>query len=169
MRLQPVLAGTYATLVDLGSGFGYYGDELRERAGYLVGVDVFLPSLRVAKDRRVYDDLVYADILNLPLLPDKVDCVALFDVIEHLRKADGRELLISLQSSVFVSTPNSDLSNAQYARLIGNVHEHHVSRWHLGDLENLGYRASARDPPLWMRLLGNKGIVVAHKERSISS
>jgi 2-polyprenyl-3-methyl-5-hydroxy-6-metoxy-1,4-benzoquinol methylase len=167
--LPPLLFGVYPTLVDLGSGFGYYGDELRKHAGYLVGLDLFLPSLNVAKDRRVFDDLVCADILNLPFLMDKVDCVTLFDVIEHLRKPSGRELLSSFPSSVFISTPNSEFSNAQYARLMGNVREHHVSKWNISDLENLGFRASARDPPLWMRLLGNKGIVVAHKEESIPS
>jgi predicted TPR repeat methyltransferase len=165
VRLQPVVIGTHQILVDLGSGFGYYADRLREHAGYLVGVDLFLPSLHVAKNKRVFDDLVRADILHLPLRLEKVSCITLFDVIEHLSKAEGRGLLASLQPSVFVSTPNSDLSNTQYARLVGNVREHHVSVWSTSDLEDLGYNASARDAPLWMRLLGNKGIVIAHRER----
>jgi 2-polyprenyl-3-methyl-5-hydroxy-6-metoxy-1,4-benzoquinol methylase len=142
---------------------------LRRHADYLVGLDAFAPALQIAKGRKIYDDLIQADIRHLPLRSERIDCVTLFDVIEHLRKADGRELLISLLSSVFISTPNSHLSNEQYARLVGNVYEHHVSGWCVTDLENLGYRASARDPPLWMRLLGNKGVVVAHKERSVPS
>lgn len=166
VRLDPVLTGTYPTLVDLGAGFGFYADKLRRHAKYLIGVDAFLPSLCAAKRRRVFDDLIRADILNLPLRLEKVDCTALFDVVEHLPKDDAKELLASLQSAVFVSTPNCNLSNRQYARLVGNAHEHHISAWSARDFEQLGYEASTRDPPLWMILLGNKGVVTANRSWS---
>ncbi len=166
MRLQPVLTGNYPILADLGSGFGYYADTLREHAGYLVGLDLFLPSLHVAKSKKIFDDLIRADILHLPLRPERIDCATLFDVIEHFSKNEGKELLASLESSVFVSTPNSGLSNKYYARLVGNVLERHVSTWSTRDFEDLGYKASIRTPPLWMFLLRNKGILFAWRLRS---
>lgn len=166
MRLQPVVFGTYPILVDLGSGFGYYASRLREHAEYLVGVDLFFPSLDVAKSRRVFDDLIRADILHLPLRLQKVNCVTLFDVIEHLSKNDGKALLASLEPSVFVSTPNSALSNGYYARVVGNLLERHVSIWSLRDFEELGYNTSTRTPPLWMCILANKGILFAWRLRS---
>lgn len=167
VRLDPVLTGTYPALVDLGSGFGFYADKLRKHTKYLVGVDMFLPSLCAAKRRSVFDDLIRADILHLPLRLEKVDCVTLFDVIEHLPKDDAKDLLASLQSAVFVSTPNCSLSNTQYARLVGNAREHHISAWSTRDFEHLGYEASTRDPPVWMLLLGNKGIVTACRSWSV--
>jgi len=150
----------------LGSGFGYYAERLREHAEYLVGLDAFLPSLQVAKRMKVFDDLIFADIVHLPLHLDRIDCVTVFDVIEHLSKNDGKQLLASLEQSVFVSTPNSGMSNRQYARLVGNVRENHVSVWSASDLRDLGYEASIRIPPVWMFILGNKGIVSAWKLRS---
>jgi len=163
--MQAELIGAYPILVDLGSGFGYCADKLRQHAEYVVGLDIFSPSLQVARERKVFDDLICADILHLPLSLGKIDCVTLFDVIEHLSKNDGKGLLESLETSVFLSTPNSNRSNRCYARLVGNPLEHHLSTWSTSDLEDLGYRASARNPPMWMFLLGNRGIVLAHKLR----
>jgi len=166
VRLQPVLIGIYPTLVDLGSGFGYYSGVLRTHADYLVGLDAFAPALRMAKGRKVYDDLIHADILHLPLRSDRIDCVTLFDVIEHLSKNDGRKLLGSLEPSVFVSTPNSDLSNRSYARFLGNTLENHISTWSSKEFEDMGYKAGSRTPPLWMSLLDNKGTLFAYRLRS---
>lgn len=166
MRLQPVLIGTHQILLDLGSGFGYYAETLRDHADYLVGLDAFAPALQMAKGRKVFDDLIRGDILHLPLRSERIGCVTLFDVIEHLSKNDGRKLLASLEPSVFVSTPSSDFSNRSYARLLGNALENHVSTWSLEELEDMGYEAGTRTPPLWMSLLGNKGILFAYRLRS---
>ena len=166
MRLPPALAGNYRTLADLGSGFGYYAETLREHADYLVGLDAFSPALEMAKRRKVFDDLIRADILPLPLRSQNIDCVTLFDVVEHLSKNDGRELLTSLEPSVFVSTSGCDFSNKSYARLLGNTLENHVSTWSWKEFEDMGYKANVRTPPLWMSLLGNKGILLAYKLRS---
>jgi len=89
----------------LGAGFGYYAETLREHADYLVGLDAFVPALQMAKRRKVFDDLIRADILHLPLRSESVNCMTLFDVIEHLSMNDGRRLLAPLDSSVFVSAP----------------------------------------------------------------
>jgi predicted TPR repeat methyltransferase len=78
---------SYPTLVDLGSDFGYYSEMLRTHSDYLVGLDAFAPALQIAKGRKVYDDLIHADTLHLPLYLGKIECVTLFDVIEHLSKA----------------------------------------------------------------------------------
>lgn len=161
-----MLNGSYPILVDLGSGFGYYADALREHAEYLVGLDAFRPLLRMAKRKKIFDDLIAADILHLPLRLERIDCITLFDVIEHLSKNDGKALLASLEPSVFLSTPNSALSNRYYARLVGNKLERHVSRWSSREFEGLEYNTITRSPPLWMSLLGNKGTLFAWRLRS---
>jgi 2-polyprenyl-3-methyl-5-hydroxy-6-metoxy-1,4-benzoquinol methylase len=166
VRLQPVLVGIYLTLVDLGSGFGYYSGVLRRHAGYLVGLGAFAPALRMVKGRKVYDGLIHADMLRLPLHSERTDCVTLFDVIEHLSKNDGEKLLESPEPSVFVSTPNSDLSNRIYARFLGNTPENHVSTWSSKEFEDMGYKAGTRTRPLWMSLLDNKGTLFAYRLRS---
>jgi len=163
--MQPALSGAYRILVDLGSGLGYYSDKLREHAKCLIGLDIFSSSLRIARETKVFDDLICADIMHLPLRLERIDCLTLFDVIEHLSKNDGKALLEFLEPSVFVSTPNSNLSNTWYARLIGNPLERHVSTWSKSDLEDLGYKASVRSPPWWMLLLGNKGILLAYRPK----
>jgi 2-polyprenyl-3-methyl-5-hydroxy-6-metoxy-1,4-benzoquinol methylase len=166
VRLQPALIGSYRTLADLGAGFGHYAETLREHADYLVGLDAFVPALQMAKRKKVFHDLIRADILHLPLHSQSVNCVTLLDVIEHLSKNDGEKLLASLEPSVFVSTPCFHFSNKIHARLLGNALENHVSRWSLKQFEDMGYEAGTRDPPLWMSLLGNKGILFAYKLRS---
>ena len=163
--MQPILTGTYPTLVDLGSGFGYYSELLRKHADYLVGLDAFTPALQMARERKGYDDLIRADIMHLPLRSDGIDCVTLFDVIEHLSKDEGRVLLRTLEPSVFVSTPNSAISNRIYARILGNILENHVSAWSLEEFEDMGYEAETQTPPFWMSLLGNKGVLCACRPR----
>jgi predicted TPR repeat methyltransferase len=54
----------WGTVVDLGCGTGLVGSLLRPRTGRLVGVDLSTGMLERARRRRVYDELVRAELVS---------------------------------------------------------------------------------------------------------
>jgi len=80
------------------------------RTLYTVGVDLHLPSLRKNKGKGYFDDYILADIRHPPFSPCSFDCVASFDVIEHLTKPEGKRLIKDMETisrkKVILLTPN---------------------------------------------------------------
>jgi len=163
VRVKPIISGEYDVLLDLGCGMGHFSEALLKHAKYILGVDIHLPFLKEAKKKRVYGDLVQADIHHLPVQIDKVDCVTSFDVIEHLPKKDAMRLLKSFTCSMFLGVPRGDFSNVFYSKLTGNIFERHRSFWTVEDFEKLKLECEIKPPPLWLRLLPNQGYICAYK------
>jgi len=161
--VKPKIRGKYDVLLDLGCGMGHFCKMLRRHAGYMIGMDVYLPSLKYAKKTEEFDDLVLADIRNPPIQRGKVDCVTLFDVVEHLPKRDAVKLLKSFACTVFLSVPKLDFSNRLYAFLTKNRHENHKSFWTAEDFERLRFKCEIKHPPLWLRVFPNQGSICASR------
>ena len=163
VRVKPKMRGKYDVLLDLGCGMGHFCKMLRRHAWYIIGMDIYLPSLKHAKKTKEFDDLVLADILNPPIRRDRVDCVTLFDVVEHLEKRDAVELLKSFACTVFLSVPKVDFSNRLYAYLTKNRYENHKSFWTTEDFERLRFECEVMHPPLWLRVFPNQGSICASR------
>lgn len=75
-----------AIAVDIGCFIGEKLWQLSTHRDYLgVGVDISLPSLKIAKEIDIYGNkFIAADMENLPFKDNSVDFVIVFDVIEHL-------------------------------------------------------------------------------------
>ena len=132
--IQKALAGKWFwRAVDLGCGWGEYGDVLRQHCAYLIGVDHNPLRLKIAAESGLYDELHIADIRFYELPPD-VDAVFLLDVIEHLTKSEGLRLLEKLKDApyVMVTTPS------KYFPL--SPSNGHLSLWTKEELETLGFK-----------------------------
>lgn len=113
-----------------------------------VGLDVFPEAIEQSKANAVHDHYIVGDILMEradDLLAHvggkKFDLVMLYDVIEHLPKRRGFELLEKCEALtskyVLLQTPNGFLpQGAEF----GNEHQRHLSGWYPQDFEGLGYR-----------------------------
>jgi SAM-dependent methyltransferase len=112
-----------------------------------VGLDAFEASIKQARARNLHDQYVVADILKTT--PDEIrtaagvesfDLVALYDVIEHLPKRKGFELLELCETLsgryVVVQTPNGFLEQGPE---FGNPYQRHLSGWFGHDFEGMGY------------------------------
>jgi hypothetical protein len=81
----------------------------RKIRAYTVGVDLHLPSLRDARKMNAHSDYIAADVRKLPIKEKSVDGVLCSQVIEHLMKAEGSELVDSLERTarirVLIATP----------------------------------------------------------------
>jgi hypothetical protein len=112
-----------------------------------VGLDAFKEAIAEARRRAQHDNYVLADVLNTN--PETIleraggrpfDLVTLFDVIEHLPKRQGFELLERCErltcKYIVVNTPNGFLEQGpEY----GNEFQRHLSGWFPHDFEGLGY------------------------------
>src|SRR3989344_1254508 len=138
------------SVLDVGVGFGKYGVLIRERLDLWSGADKSVAEYRQWQ-RRVDGVEAYADYLTplhsfiynqifvgdacalAPTLAGRYDLVLLIDVIEHLSRAAGLQLLRDLRRisrNVLVSTPRRV---GPQGPLYGNLYERHISEWRPAD------------------------------------
>jgi ubiquinone/menaquinone biosynthesis C-methylase UbiE len=79
-----------AVVVDIGCFIGEKLWQINKENSYLgVGVDIAIDSLVAAQKIDIYGHkFIAADMEDLPFKSNSVDCVMVFDVIEHLSHAD---------------------------------------------------------------------------------
>lgn len=113
-----------------------------------VGLDVFSQAIEQSKANAVHDQYIVGDILMESadeLLSraggKKFDLVMLYDVIEHLPRRRGFELLEKCEELtnkyVLLQTPNGFLPQGPE---FGNEYQRHLSGWYAHDFEGLGYK-----------------------------
>ncbi len=127
-----------AMVVDLGCGAA---SPLRRcSVPYSVGVEVFEPYLEESHRSRIHNQYIRADIRKINFKPKSFDAVVLLDVLEHLTKEEGHDLLRKGESwarkKVIVYTPNG----YEWQDAVGNNEfEIHKSGWTCAELENRGF------------------------------
>jgi len=113
-----------------------------------VGLDAFPQAIEEARANDAHDRYIIANILTDDLDDllvtcggKKFDLVTLYDVIEHLPKRSGYDLLERCEELtckyVVLQTPNGFLEQGPE---FGNEHQRHLSGWFPQDLEGLGYK-----------------------------
>jgi cyclopropane fatty-acyl-phospholipid synthase-like methyltransferase len=97
------------TLVELGCGVKSPVSECAKNV-FAVGIDGHLHSLLANKRSGYFKDYVLADLNHLPLKNNSFDCVAAFDVIEHLTKHQAKMLIENIEEiskkKIILLTPN---------------------------------------------------------------
>jgi ubiquinone/menaquinone biosynthesis C-methylase UbiE len=133
------------TLLDVGCGNGDSVQEFKKRGQkiretYLVGADIWPTYLTRAK--KVFDDVVRCDIRRLPFRSSSFDVVTAMDILEHLGKVEGQELLKTIedigQGQVFVFTPVGYMAKRNLED--NNPWQAHRSGWGTNELRKRGYQ-----------------------------
>lgn len=140
-----------ASYLDIGAGDGKFGKMIRR----------LLPKARVTaveKDKSLklddYTKILNIDALDLMDMEFRTDVVIMGDIIEHLKKSDGIDLLNFLayrSKYILVKFP---VAYVQY----GNDLEKHRSLWSLKDFERLDLDCSVFSEQN-MRLVIIKGLL----------
>ncbi|MFQ5355017.1 MAG: oligosaccharide flippase family protein [Mariprofundaceae bacterium] len=134
--------GPASTVLDVGCGSSSPIYLLDRKFDHSVGVDGFFPSLEKSVERKIHNDYVHADLLEIDQKFDdrSFDCVIAIDVIEHFEKQKGIELLRKMEriakKRVVVMTPNGFLPQAEHS---GNVYQRHLSGWQGKEMREMGY------------------------------
>jgi len=133
-------------ILELGVGYGVFGPKIKiELPGsFLVGIEIFKPywdkiptrcySLLFNEDIRLFDYKKFNDEYHM-------QCILMIDVLEHLERKDGIELLKKLEDIGFfiiVSVPIVDIEQGPF---LGNEWEAHKTQWKQHELEALGYKS----------------------------
>lgn len=135
-------------VLDVGCGFGEWGFLIRTRkdgSPFLIGVDIWHPHLMRLCGLNVYTALVHVRLPFLPFRDKSVDVSLACEILEHLPKSSGYQLLEEIErisrKLVIVSTPLGWPQDEIY----GNPHEKHISEWHPRELVQLGYSVKVVD------------------------
>jgi len=110
------LLPTHGVVLDLGCGQGLSFRALKLMPGnkiaraFTVGTDIFKRDLIECKKQGAYHDVIHCDLRHLPLRNKSAETCLLLDVIEHLDKKEGLELLACVESvakkQIVITTPN---------------------------------------------------------------
>ncbi len=128
------------SVLDLGCGHNSPLKHFSRKSFFSVGVDLFKPYLLKSKEARIHNDYIMADITRLELTSKSFDAVLALDVLEHLTKADGRNLIENIEEigskRVMLVTPNGFLYQRECDE---NVFQAHQSGWCVKDFRSMGY------------------------------
>jgi len=152
-NLRKELAGCN-TVLDLGCG---YDSPIQYcRVPFSVGVELFDPYLEESKKKGIHNEYIKADVRKIEFRPRSFDAAVALDLLEHLTKDEGAELLCKMESwakkKVVVFTTNGYLLQGPCD---GNYLQEHKSGWRVDELGELGYKVCGING--WKRLRGYHG------------
>ncbi len=140
------------SFVELGCGVKSPAVECIKRV-FAVGIDGHLPSLLANKKSGYFKDYVLADLDHLPLKNNSFDCVAAFDVIEHLTKHQAKMLIENMEkiskNKIIILTPNGFNSKCHLED--DSPLQIHRCGWTMDELSNRGYIVFGIDGALKLR------------------
>jgi hypothetical protein len=141
------------SILDIGIGFGKYGFLAREymdicKQRYqaetwetkIDGIEIF-PDYVGDLQRLIYNDIYIGDAFDCLEKLGDYDLILLIDMIEHLPKERGFELLELIKKkskTALISTPVRVISLGKPSMKYGNKYESHVSKWKREELERFG-------------------------------
>ena len=125
---------------------------------FSVGVDLFEPYLDESKKKAIHSEYIKADIREVEFEAKSFDAVLCSEVLEHLIKADGCELIEKTvqwaRNKVIITTPNGYLWQDGFA---DNPLQEHKSSWSVEDFQQLGFKVYGLGG--WKKLRGYKGFI----------
>ena len=108
---------------------------------YMVGVELFRPYILESRNTGIHSEYIMADIRSAEFVPDSFDVVLAWDVLEHLTKEEGYQLICKMEkiakNRVVIFTPNGYISQSEYDE---NTLQTHKSGWSVDDFREIGYK-----------------------------
>lgn len=143
------------TVLDVGCGQGYPMKLLKmvRRDIQITGIDLFDDYIKAARKSGVFEKVIKGDVTKLRIKKDSYDAVICFQVIEHVTKKDGMQMLKVFENiakkQVIITTP---VEYFEHPDMDGNKLQRHLSVWSKREFQDLGYRVKTQSLNL---LFGN--------------
>ena len=144
------------TVLDLGCG----GDSPIQycNVSFSVGVELFESYLQKTKKKVIHNQCIKADIRKIEFKPKSFDIVVALDVLEHLTKEEGSELIKKMEKwarkKIIVFTPNGFVWQDDYDY---NPFQVHKSGWDVQEFDKLGFKVFGING--WKRLRGYSALI----------
>lgn len=157
-ELEREIVGSCDSLLDLGCGHSSPVRSFSHRLRRCVGVDLFEPYLKRSVAAGIHSEYRCLDVLTVGehFEPESFDCIIALDLLEHLPREKGLELLRAMERlaarKVVVFTPNGFVPQAPYDE---NPFQEHLSGWSVEEMRDRGYRV--RGLYGWKPLRGERG------------
>jgi hypothetical protein len=152
--------GNPASLLDVGCGGNSPIGRFRVKPTRSVGVDLFPQWIEESRLKGMHDsyELLPATRILERFGPGSFDVVLCCDLLEHLNRVDGEDLLLQAarvaRERVVVLTPNGFV--AQEATF-GNPWQVHRSGWSAQTMRSLGFDVHGLNGLRWLR--GERGLI----------
>ena len=115
------------------------------------GVEIFPTYARTANQHGVYDLTVLGDVRSLPFKGKSFNCVVCIEVIEHMPKDQGYDLIGELERitkrQLIISTTDLPLGDVDPEKAAdGNIAMYHLARWKPDDFRQRGFNVYGMYP-----------------------
>ncbi len=108
---------------------------------YSIGVEAFQPYLEESKRKNIHTEYLKQRIEEVDFSLDSFDAVIMIEVLEHLTKETGLEILEKAEkwakNKIIISTPNGYFP---MGAVDSNAFQRHLSGWNIDALEKLGFK-----------------------------
>lgn len=127
------------SILDLGCG---YNSPIQHcDVAFSVGVELFEPYLQESRKKGIHNEYIKADIRKVEFEPGSFDAVLCREVLEHLTKEEGRELIQKMvrwaRKKMIITILNGHLRQDAYN---SNPLQEHKSSWSVEELRRLGLK-----------------------------
>lgn len=141
------LCGNPKTVLDLGCGDGELMQTIVDKKWKITGVDIYDKSLKKAKAKGIYEELIKGDLVKTceKLAKDKkkFDLVFCSQVIEHISRKEGEKILGLAEKlskdKIYFGTPRGFMNQPEEF-IKGNPYQYHKSGWTIEDFKKRGYK-----------------------------
>jgi ubiquinone/menaquinone biosynthesis C-methylase UbiE len=133
----------FKDILEIGCGTGRHMSYLRKwlrEDSLTVGLDIWPLYLKLSKQNRIHDELILGDACHLPFKEKSFDLVLALDLLEHIPKEKGIELLNDVEKVARKRLVLSLPIGWHPSHHQGNPYDEHVSAWTVKELRDRGYQ-----------------------------
>lgn len=156
--------------LDIGAGAGKYGLIIKDiikdtKDTKIIGVEVEKDYISKFNLKKIYNEIRCcnaSNFINKKSIEEKYDLVIMGDVVEHMKKSDGVDLinfLIYRSKYILILYPKKYLQNS----IDGYEHEAHISVWEENDFVNFEHtKIIKKEDQNWETKINNVYMIDPH-------
>lgn len=142
-----ILADSPKSVLDMGCGDGTLMEGIAGKNWKITGIDIYEKDLKNARKKGLYHKLIKDSLVKVcrKLVKEKkkYDLVFCSQVVEHITKKEGEELLGVAEKlskrRIYFGTPRGFMVQPEIF-IKGNPYQYHKSGWSLEDFKSRGYK-----------------------------